>query len=92
MKLLLIFSYKFNSTLSILRVNENDYHKEFKCFSKNSLGLASISYFIYSPKTIFNVPKDGDMPIEAGELVPEKESYDSLCPESPPCEKCPSPK
>ena len=34
--------------------------------------------------------KDGEVPLESGELAPLKESYESLCPEQRQCAECPT--
>ena len=82
-------SYKFNTTLTISRITQDDFNKEIRCVSKNKLGIAKISFFLVTQAQFKNY-KDGDSPLESGEIPPPKESYESLCPEQRPCDECPT--
>ncbi|CAG9810132.1 unnamed protein product [Chironomus riparius] len=81
--------YKFNTTLTISRITQDDFNKEIRCVSKNKLGIAKISFFLVTQAQFKNY-KDGDSPLESGEIPPPKESYESLCPEQRPCDECPT--
>ena len=85
-----LFSYTFNTSLTIRNINQNDYG-EYHCVSKNPLGIEKILFRLGTKGQYGRPLLDGDKPIVSGE-TPAVQSYEDVCPPQDPCPLCQAPK